>query len=69
MATPQAEMAALRRGEAEEWRRRVVVSDPVMRTTLPQRGARSGQLDRVGGILQVRGVVDHCELEPSKKGL
>ncbi len=47
------EEAEVVRREQEDWARRVVVADPVIRTTLPQRRSKPAQTDRVSHILKV----------------
>ncbi|KAG2498371.1 hypothetical protein HYH03_003630 [Edaphochlamys debaryana] len=55
----EAELQATRRAEAEDWRRRLVVADPVMRTVLPQLPLTVAQADKLAPLLKD---------EPSKKG-
>ncbi|KXZ43767.1 hypothetical protein GPECTOR_81g217 [Gonium pectorale] len=50
----EAERRAAAVAEAEAWRRRLVVADPVMRTTLPTRPPRPAQPDRLAHMLQAR---------------
>ncbi|EFJ51584.1 hypothetical protein VOLCADRAFT_87751 [Volvox carteri f. nagariensis] len=45
------DLLAAWRADAEEWRRRLVVADPVMRTTLPQKPAKPAQTDRLAPLL------------------
>ncbi|GFR51407.1 hypothetical protein Agub_g13845, partial [Astrephomene gubernaculifera] len=56
----EAELRAAQVAAAEEWRRRLVVADPVMRTTLPQRPPRPAQADRFTPLLHD---------DPTKRGL